>query len=90
MFSLESAIPMDSFVDTINPKSFGFAHVECKGEGRPPYHPAVILSLIYTVTGLEYDQPVSLCGRPIIFRQAFFTLLENLKLESLALNLIRS
>jgi transposase len=52
MFSLESAIPSDSFVrvvdafvDTIDLKSFGFAHVECKEEGRPPYHPAVLLKL---------------------------------------------
>jgi transposase len=52
MFSLESAIPKDSFVrvvdafvDAINLKSFGFAHVECKEEGRPPYHPAILLKL---------------------------------------------
>ena len=37
MFSVESAIPKDSFVrvvdafvDAINLKCFGFAHVECK------------------------------------------------------------
>lgn len=52
MFSLESAIPKDSyvrvvdaFVDSIDLKSFGFAHVECKEEGRPPYHPAILLKL---------------------------------------------
>ncbi|MBN2571326.1 MAG: IS1182 family transposase [Ignavibacteriales bacterium] len=52
MFSLESAIPEDSFVrivdafvDSIDLKSFGFAHVECKEEGRPPYHPAILLKL---------------------------------------------
>lgn len=52
MFSLESYIPIDSFVrvvdafvDTIDLKSFGFAHVECKDEGRPPYHPAPLLKL---------------------------------------------
>lgn len=52
MFSLESAIPQDSFVrvvdafvDAIDLKSFGFAHVECKEEGRPPYHPGVLLKL---------------------------------------------
>lgn len=52
MLSLESAIPKDSFVrvvDTfvsaINLKSFGFAHVECKEEGRPPYHPSILLKL---------------------------------------------
>lgn len=52
MLSLESAIPKDSFVrvvdafvDAINLKSFGFAHVECKEEGRPPYHPAILLKL---------------------------------------------
>jgi transposase len=52
MFSLENAIPKDSFVrvvdafvDSIDMKSFSFAHVECKEEGRPPYHPAVLLKL---------------------------------------------
>lgn len=52
MFSLESAIPKDSFVrvvdafvDAIDLKSFGFTHVECKEEGRPPYHPAILLKL---------------------------------------------
>ena len=49
MFSLESAIPVDSFVrvvdafvDAIDLKSFGFAHVECEEEGRPAYHPSIL------------------------------------------------
>ena len=52
MFSLESSIDanafvrvVDAFVDAINMKSFGFAHVECKEEGRPPYHPSVLMKL---------------------------------------------
>jgi len=52
MFSLESSISPDSFVrvvdafvDTVDLKSFGFSHVECAEEGRPPYHPAVLLRL---------------------------------------------
>ncbi|MCD4697900.1 MAG: transposase [Bacteroidales bacterium] len=52
MFSLESAIANDSFVrvvdafvDAIDLKSFGFAHVECQEEGRPPYHPSILLKL---------------------------------------------
>ena len=52
MFSLESAIASDSFVrvvdafvDAIDLKSFGFAHVECEEEGRPPYPPAALLKL---------------------------------------------
>ncbi len=52
MFSLESSIPADSFVrvvdafvDAIDLQSFGFAHVQCKEEGRPPYHPSVLLKL---------------------------------------------
>jgi len=52
MFSLESAIAPDSFVrvvdvfvDAIDLKSFGFKHVECEEEGRPPYHPSVLLKL---------------------------------------------
>ncbi len=52
MFSLESAIVSDSFVrvvdafvDAIDMKSFGFAHVECEEEGRPPYPPSALLKL---------------------------------------------
>lgn len=52
MFSLESAISSDSFVrvvdafvDVIDLKSFGFAHVECEEEGRPPYPPSALLKL---------------------------------------------
>lgn len=52
MFSLGSAIAPDSFVrvvdafvDTIDLKSFGFAHVECKEEGCPPYPPAALMKL---------------------------------------------
>jgi len=59
MLSLESAIPNDAFVrvvdvfvDSIDLKSFGFTHVECKEEGRPPYHPAVLMKLY--VYGYRY------------------------------------
>jgi len=52
MFCLESAIAsdafvrvVDAFVDAIDLKSFGFAHVECQEEGRPPYHPSILLKL---------------------------------------------
>lgn len=52
MFSLESAISADSFVrvvdafvDSVDLKSFGFAHVECEEEGRPAYHPSILLKL---------------------------------------------
>jgi transposase len=52
MISLESTIAPDSFVraidafvDAIDLKSFGFAHVECKEEGRPSYHPSILLKL---------------------------------------------
>jgi transposase len=52
MLSLESAIPQDSFVrvvdafvDAIDLNSFSFAHVDCREEGRPPYHPAILLKL---------------------------------------------
>jgi len=36
---------LDAFVDAIDLKSFGFAHVKCEEEGRPPYHPSVLLKL---------------------------------------------
>lgn len=52
MFSLESSIAsnsfvrvLDAFVDAIDLKSFGFAHVESAEEGRPSYHPSVLLKL---------------------------------------------
>jgi len=52
MFSLESSIStnsfvrvLDAFVDAIDLKSFGFAHVECAEEGRPAYAPSVLLKL---------------------------------------------
>jgi len=52
MFCLESSIAQDSFVrivdafvDVIDLKSFGFAHVECQEEGRPPYHPSLLMKL---------------------------------------------
>jgi len=52
MFNLESLVAADSFVrvldafvEAIDLKSFGFAHVGCAVEGRPPYHPAVLLKL---------------------------------------------
>ncbi|TLX72411.1 IS1182 family transposase [Labilibacter sediminis] len=52
MFSLESAIApdafvrvVDAFVDAVDLKSFGFAHIDCKEEGRPPYHPGVLMKL---------------------------------------------
>jgi transposase len=52
MISLESTIAPDSFVraidafvDAIDLKSFGFAHVESKEEGRPSFHPSVLMKL---------------------------------------------
>ena len=52
MFSLESAIAansfvrvVDVFVDSIDLKSFGFAHVECHDEGCPPYPPSALMKL---------------------------------------------
>jgi transposase len=52
MISLESTIAPDSFVraidafvDAIDLKSFGFAHVQCKEEGRPSFHPSILLKL---------------------------------------------
>ncbi|MCX6238708.1 MAG: transposase [Bacteroidia bacterium] len=52
MISMEEIISKDSFVrvidafvDAIDLKSFGFAHVECKDEGRPSFHPSVLMKL---------------------------------------------
>lgn len=52
IFCLEQCVAPDSFVrvidffvDTVDLKSFGFRHVTLKEEGRPPFHPAVLLKL---------------------------------------------
>lgn len=52
MASLESSVSptsfvrvIDAFVNTIDLKSFGFRHVESNEEGRPSYHPSVLLKL---------------------------------------------
>jgi len=36
---------IDAFVDAIELKDFGFAHVTCKEEGRPAFHPSVLMKL---------------------------------------------
>lgn len=52
MISMEEMVPKDSFVraidafvDAIDLKSFGFAHAHCKEEGRPSFHPSVLMKL---------------------------------------------
>ncbi len=52
MFSLESSVAADSFarvidvfVEATDLESFGFAHVRSKDEGRPSFHPSVLLKL---------------------------------------------
>jgi transposase len=52
MLSLESSVPgdsftrvIDSFVDATDLESFGFAHVHSHDEGRPAFHPSVLLKL---------------------------------------------
>lgn len=52
MISLESSVPtdafvrvIDAFVDATDLESFGFAHVSCKDEGRPAFHPSVLMKL---------------------------------------------
>jgi transposase len=54
MFCLEQMVEADSFVrvidffvDSIDLASFGFKNVTFKEEGRPPYHPAVLLKLYF-------------------------------------------
>lgn len=52
MFSYEQVVAPDSFVrvidafvDILDLKSFGFSHIDTHEEGRPPYHPGVLLKL---------------------------------------------
>ena len=54
IFCLEQMVASDSFVrvidffvDSIDLASFGFKHVTFKEEGRPPYHPAVLMKLYF-------------------------------------------
>ncbi len=36
---------IDAFVDSLDLKAPGFARIETKGTGRPPYHPGDLLKL---------------------------------------------
>jgi transposase len=36
---------IDAFVDSLDLKALGFARIEVKGTGRPPYHPGDLLKL---------------------------------------------
>ena len=54
MYCLEQIIAPDSFVraidffvDAIDLASFGFKNITLKEEGRPPYHPSVLLKLYF-------------------------------------------
>jgi len=54
IFCLEQMVALDSFVrvidffvDSIDLESFGFRHVTFKDEGRPPYHPGILLKLYF-------------------------------------------
>jgi transposase len=52
MLSLESTVSpdafvrvVDAFVDGIDMESFGFVHARCKDEGRPSFHPSILMKL---------------------------------------------
>jgi len=46
LISEENAVRViDAFVDTLNLKTLGFARIEVKATGRPPYHPGDLLKL---------------------------------------------
>ena len=52
MLSLESTVSpgafvrvVDAFVDAIDMESFGFVHARCKDEGRPSFHPSILMKL---------------------------------------------
>jgi transposase len=52
MLSLENSVPsdafvrvIDAFVDAIDLESFGFDHTSSKNEGRPCFHPSILLKL---------------------------------------------
>ncbi|MGF7141335.1 transposase [Roseimarinus sediminis] len=52
MLSLNEVVPqnsfvraIDAFVDAIDMESFGFTHIKCNDEGRPAYHPSVLMKL---------------------------------------------
>ena len=36
---------IDAFVDSLDLKALGFARIEVKAKGRPPYHPGDLLKL---------------------------------------------
>ena len=37
---------VDAFVEALPMEKLGFAHAVCQTEGRPPYHPRVLLKLL--------------------------------------------
>lgn len=52
MLSLESTVApdafvrvIDAFVDATDLESFGFAHARCKDQGRPSFHPSILMKL---------------------------------------------
>ncbi|MGV8091064.1 MAG: IS1182 family transposase [Mangrovibacterium sp.] len=52
MISLENSVPqdafvrvIDAFVDAIDMESFGFDHTTSKDEGRPCFHPSILMKL---------------------------------------------
>jgi transposase len=84
MICLEQVVAADSFVriidmfvDAIDLKSFGFKHVTINEEGRPPYHPAVLLKLylygyrygVRSSRKLEYQTMVNLEVRWLLNEQ---------------------
>jgi hypothetical protein len=45
---------IDAFVDSLDLKAPGFARIETKGTGRPPYHPGDLLKLKLYLYGYMY------------------------------------
>jgi transposase len=57
---------IDAFVDSLDLKAPGFARIETKGTGRPPYHPGGLLKLYLYGYMYRFDQRLGsvLVSRP--------------------------
>ncbi len=59
---------IDAFVDSLDLKALGFARIETKGTGRPPYHPGDLLKLyLYGYRVDNRDALLRVCAAFVTF-----------------------
>ena len=53
---------IDFFIDQLDLAKLGFGGVKPKGTGRPVYHPAVILKILFTATSTAFNRAAAFSG----------------------------